>query len=59
MTIFRLTPSITSYQRKMAAKDYETKVPADVQQQNSEKLLAYQSEMEETQRALEMFQMMK
>ncbi len=52
-------PNITSYQRKMAAKDYETKVPAEVRQQNSEKLAAYQAELDETQRALDMFKSMK
>ncbi len=57
--IERLTPSITTIQRKMAAKDYETKVPDNVRTQNSEKLAALQAEIEETQRALAMFESMK
>lgn len=57
--IERLTPSITSYQRKMTAKDYESKVPEEVRKQNAEKLAGYQAELEETQRALVMFESMK
>lgn len=54
-----MTPSITSYQRKISAKDYETKVPAEVRQQNAEKLSSYQAELEATEKALQMFESMK
>lgn len=55
----RLTPMIQSYQRKITAKDYETKVPEDVRTSNAEKLKSYQTELDETLKAIKMFESMK
>lgn len=55
----RLTPMINTYERKISAKDYESKVPEDVRKANAEKLNAYQAELEETNRAMNMFLSMK
>jgi hypothetical protein len=43
----------------MSAKDYETKVPEDVRIANQEKLNSYQTEMDETTKAMKMFESMK
>lgn len=55
----RLTPMISQYERKISAKDYETKVPEEVRQQNSDKLTSLRSEFEETNRAVKLFESMK
>jgi hypothetical protein len=52
-----LTPLITSYKRKIAATDYEKKVPEDVRILNSEKLLSYEKEFEATLLAIENFKL--
>lgn len=57
--VYRLTPMINTYQRKISAKDYETKVPEDVRAQNQEKLNSYQVELDETMKAIKMFESMK
>jgi len=57
--LFRLLPTIDSYKRKMIAKDYETKVPEEVRIANQEKVNAYQTEYDETIRAMKMFESMK
>jgi len=43
----------------MIAKDYETKVPEEVRIANQEKVNAYQTEYDETIRAMKMFESMK
>lgn len=50
---------IESYQRKMAAPGYATKVPESVQQSNLEKLTAYETEMAATLAAIKGFEQMK
>jgi len=55
----RLTPMISQYERKISAKDYETKVPEDVRQQNSDKLTSLRSEFDETTNAVRLFESMK
>ena len=55
----RLTPMIDTYKRKMAAADYESKVPEAVRQVNTEKLASYEAELEATQNAFSAFQAMK
>ena len=50
---------IDTYVRKISAKDYESKVPEDVRKANQEKLNAYQAELDETVRAIKMFESMK
>ncbi len=50
---------IQSYQRKISVKDYENKVPEDVRKANAEKLNSYQTEMDETLKAIKMFESMK
>lgn len=57
--IERLQPMITTYERKISAKDYETKVPADVQATNSEKLTSLRAELDETSKAVKLFESMK
>jgi valyl-tRNA synthetase len=57
--IERLTPMISTYERKIIAKDYDTKVPEDVRKANAEKLSSYQTELDETNRAMEIFSSMK
>lgn len=57
--IDRITPSIKSYQQKMAAKDYENKVPEEVRKTNSDKLSSFQAELDATMEALKMFESMK
>jgi valyl-tRNA synthetase len=57
--IERLNPLITTYSRKMTAKDYETKVPEDIRNNNAEKLKSYQTELDETMKAINMFESMK
>lgn len=46
--IERLTPLIDGYRRKMAASDYETKVPENVRLINTEKCSSYEAEMQAT-----------
>lgn len=55
----RLNPFIDSYTRKMNAPDYETKVPEQVRNVNSEKLAGYQGELKATLEALTLFESMK
>lgn len=55
----RLTPMIDTYRRKMAERDYETKVPEKVQATNNEKLASYQAEYDATAAAMQAFQAMK
>jgi valyl-tRNA synthetase len=57
--IERLNPLILTYSRKMTAKDYETKVPEDIRNSNTEKLKSYQTELDETMKAINMFESMK
>lgn len=59
IVVCRLTPMIQSYQRKISVKDYENKVPEDVRKANAEKLNSYQTEMDETLKAIKMFESMK
>lgn len=59
IVVCRLTPLIQSYQRKISVKGYENKVPEDVRQANAEKLNSYQTEMDETLKAIKMFESMK
>ncbi|XP_048478655.1 valine--tRNA ligase isoform X1 [Plutella xylostella] len=48
-----LTQTITKLNQAMAADDYTTKVPADVQKNNSEKLTQSQGEIEKLEAAIE------
>lgn len=57
--IERLTPLVDSYKRKMAAGDYETKVPENVRAVNTEKLGAYETELSAVMKAIEAFELMK
>ena len=50
---------IDTYKRKIAAADYETKVPEAVRIVNSEKLTAYEAEMAATMSAFSAFQAAK
>lgn len=42
-----------SYKQKMSVEGYEQKVPANVREQNTQKMQASEKELEELQRALE------
>lgn len=53
-----LSQTINKLQQAMAAEDYTTKVPADVQKTNSEKLLQSQGEIERLQAAVETLKLM-
>ena len=44
---------VESYKQKMSVEGYEEKVPANVREQNSQKMQASQKELEELQRALQ------
>jgi hypothetical protein len=55
----RLTPLITTYERKTQAKDYEAKVPEDIRINNAEKIASYRAELEETNKAIKLFESMK
>lgn len=49
---------ITKLQQAMAAEDYSTKVPAEVQKTNSEKLTQSQGELDRLQSAIETLKLM-
>lgn len=53
-----LTQTINKLQQAMAADDYSTKVPLDVQKLNSEKLSQSQGEIERLQAAVETLKLM-
>lgn len=55
----RITPFIEQYKRKMNAEGYATKVPANVQATNTEKLANYETELATTMAAIESFEKMK
>lgn len=57
--IDRLNPQIEQYRKKMAAPGYETKVPVEVQAINSEKLAAYEAELEAVRTAIVAFEAMR
>ena len=44
---------VESYKQKMSVEGYEQKVPANVREQNTQKMMASQKELDELQRALE------
>lgn len=53
-----LSQTISKLQQAMAADDYTTKVPAEVQKSNSEKLTQSQGEIERLQAAMETLKLM-
>lgn len=53
-----LSQTIAKLQQAMAAEDYTTKVPAEVQKTNSEKLAQSQGEIERLQAAMETLKLM-
>merc|ERR1712000_743716 len=57
--VARLTTQVETYKKKMSAPDYEDKVPEHVRVLNTEKVQAYEAEMEKTMVALQTFQSMK
>lgn len=57
--ILRITTSIAGYQKKMSSADYNTKVPEDVRQQNTDKLASLEAELEATESAKVQFEQMR
>ncbi|RVE54378.1 hypothetical protein evm_000863 [Chilo suppressalis] len=53
-----LTQTVTKLQQSMAAEDYSTKVPVEVQKSNTEKLAQAQGEIERLQAAMETIKLM-
>ena len=59
LNLFRITPNIEQYERKMSASDYENKVPENVRAINAEKLSAYKAELASTMEAIAAFSRLK
>jgi valyl-tRNA synthetase len=53
-----LSQTISKLQQAMAAEDYATKVPVEVQKANTEKLAQSQGEIERLQSAMETLKLM-
>jgi valyl-tRNA synthetase len=55
----RIKPLVDSYRRKVAAADYESKVPEAVRKTNAEKMAAYDTELQAVEVALATFREMQ